>query len=288
MTIRKGLVGLALTLGLGGCSATGVLATLTASPSVKSDRDIAYADGPRHSLDIYRPAAAGRHPVVVFIYGGGWDSGAKAEYRFIGQTLAAQGFLTVIPDYRIYPDVRYPAFLQDNALAVRWVKDHAQDYGGDPGDLFLMGHSAGAYAAVMLAVDRRWLQAVQMDPRRDLKGAIGIAGPYDFLPLHTDELRTIFGPPEQRPDTQPINHVDGQAPPLLLITDSGDKTVDPGNTTRMAERVRERGGQVEAVTYPGLSHALILGAMAGPLSFLAPVTRTVVDFIHKYGGRSQT
>ena len=195
--------------------------------------------------------------------------------------------MTIIPDYRVYPAVRYPAFLQDSALAVRWARDHAAEYGGDPSKLFLMGHSAGAYNAVMLGVDRRWLGAVDMDPRRDVRGVIGLAGPYDFLPLHSDELKIIFGPPEARPDTQPINHVDGQAPPMLLMTDLGDKVVDPGNTQRMADRIRDRGGRVETATFPGLSHALVLGAVAAPLRFLAPVTRKIGEFVARETGEAK-
>jgi acetyl esterase/lipase len=285
---RLGLAAALLTLSLGGCSATGLLAGLTANPSITIERDQSYAPGARHTLDIYQPPkAASARPVVVFLYGGGWDQGAKADYRFVGQTLAAQGFVTVIPDYRVYPAVRYPAFLQDNALAVRWVKDHAAEFGGDPAKLFLMGHSAGAYNAVMLGVDRRWLGAVGMDPRHDLRGVIGLAGPYDFLPLHSDELKVIFGPPEARPDTQPINHVDGQAPPMLLMTDLGDKVVDPGNTLRMATRIRQKGGRVETATFPGLSHALVLGVIAAPLRFLAPVTRRIDDFIARESGEAR-
>jgi acetyl esterase/lipase len=283
-----GLAATLLAFSLSGCSATGLLAGLTANPSIAVDRDQAYAPGDKHTLDVYRPQkSASARPVVVFLYGGGWDQGAKKDYRFVGQTLAAQGFVTVIPDYRVYPDVRYPAFLQDNALAVRWVKDHAAQYGGDPAKLFLMGHSAGAYNAAMLAVDRRWLGAVGMDPRHDLRGVVGLAGPYDFLPLHSDELKVIFGPPEGRPDTQPINHVDGQAPPMLLMTDLGDKVVDPGNTPRMAARIQQKGGRVETAMFPGLSHALILGAMAAPLRFLAPVTRRIDDFIVRASGEAK-
>ena len=275
----RGLVAALAAAGLGGCSATDLLARLTADPAIGVERDLPYAGGARRTLDVYRPAGGGGRPVVVFFYGGGWDAGAKGDYRFVGQTLAAQGFVAVLPDYRLYPEVRYPAFLTDAALAVRWAKDHAAEHGGDPAKLFLMGHSAGAYNAVMLAADRRWLAAVGMDPRRDLRGVIGLAGPYDFLPLHSDELKAIFGPPEARPDTQPINHVDGQAPPMLLMTDAADTVVDPGNTVRMAARIRERGGRVEAATFPGLSHALLLGAIAHPLRFLAPVARRVRDFI---------
>jgi acetyl esterase/lipase len=277
--VWRGLVAALMAVGLGGCSATDLLARLTADPAISIDHDIAYAEGPRHTLDVYRPPGAGGRPVVVFFYGGGWDTGAKTDYRFVGQTLAAQGFVAVLPDYRLYPEVRYPAFLQDAAQAVRWARDHVAEHGGDPRRLFLMGHSAGAYNAVMLGTDRRWLGAVGMDPRRDVRGVIGLAGPYDFLPLHSDELKIIFGPPEARSDTQPINHVDGQAPPMLLITDAADKVVDPGNTSRMAARMREHGGQVEAETFPGLSHALLLGAIARPIRFLAPVAQRVREFV---------
>jgi acetyl esterase/lipase len=159
------------------------------------------------------------------------------------------------------------------------VRTHASEYGGDPHELFLMGHSAGAYNAVMLAVDPRWLKAEGLEPKRDLKGVVGLAGPYDFLPLHSERLKVIFGPPDQRPDTQPINHVDGRNPPLLLATDTADKVVDPGNTARMAAKVRAGGGSVATRDYPGLSHALLMGAVAAPLRFLAPVLADATQFI---------
>lgn len=273
-----------MALALGGCSATDVLAGLTASPKVAAVDGLAYGPGPREGIDVYLPRGAGPHPVAVFFYGGGWDSGARRDYRFVGQTLAAQGVLTFIPDYRVYPEVRYPAFLEDCAKAVRWAKDHAAAYGGDPGRLFLIGHSAGAYNAVMLGVDRRWLAAEGMDPRRDVRGIVGLAGPYDFLPLESEKLKIIFGPEQGRPDTQPINHVDGQAPPMLLLADRGDKIVLPRNTIRMAARVRAAGGEVQADILPHLSHPLILGALAWPLRPLAPVNREVMDFIRRQGG----
>ena len=273
-----------LALGAGvtltGCSGVALLNAVEPRGGIAVERDIAYRSGPRGGLDVYRPRNADGHaPVVVFLYGGGWDSGRKADYAFAGAALARQGFVTVIPDYRLYPEVRWPAFLEDSAAAVAWTRAHAAELGGDPGRLFLMGHSAGAYNAVMLAVDRRWLAPHGVDPRRDIRGVVGLAGPYDFLPLKTEELKTIFGPADQRPDTQPINHVDGQAPPLFLAADIGDKVVDPGNTDRMAARVRAAGGAVEARAYKGLDHALILGAIAAPLRFLAPVLPDVTRFI---------
>jgi acetyl esterase/lipase len=274
---------LAAAAGLSACSGIDALNALQPKEGVEIVRDVAYAAGPRHDLDIYRPRdAAGPAPVVVFLYGGGWDSGNRGEYAFVGASLARAGFVAVIPDYRLYPQVRWPAFLQDSAAAVAWTRRHAADYGGDSRELFLMGHSAGAYNAVMLAVDRRWLGAVGLDPRRDLRGVVGLAGPYDFLPVRTDELKAIFGPPDQRPDTQPINHVDGSNPPLFLATDTADKVVDPGNTTRMADKVRAAGGPVQTREYKGLDHALLAGAIGAPLRFLAPVLADSVAFMRAH------
>ena len=281
--VLAGLAACALLLA--GCSGTGFLNALEPGGGVALTRDVAFRDGPRGGLDVYRPTSApAGAPVVVFFYGGSWDTGRRQDYRFLGRALARQGFVAVVPDYRLYPEVRWPAFLEDGAQAVRWAHDHAVEYGGDPGKLFLMGHSACAYNAVELALDRRWLQAVGLNPTRDLRGVVGVAGPYDFLPLHSDELKVIFGPEAQRPATQPINYVDGRNPPLLLQVDSGDKVVDPGNTTRLAAKVRAAGGPVEVRTYGGLSHTLILGAVGAPLRFLAPVLSDVAAFVRAHAG----
>jgi acetyl esterase/lipase len=264
------------------CSAT-VLNTLEPHTHVSIVRDLRYQPGSRGTLDLYRPKSpANQTPVVVFIYGGYWDSGDKSKYAFVGEALASVGFLTLIPDYRVYPEVRWPTFLQDNAQAVRWAYDHAAEYGADPRALFLLGHSAGGYDAVMLALDRRWLREVQMDPARDLRGVAGLAGPYDFLPLKSKELQQVFGPLEGRPATQPINHVTGLNPPLLLATDTADGTVEPANTTRLAAKVRAAGGPVEARYYRGLNHGLLLGVFAAPLRFLSPVLHDVVQFFNAH------
>jgi len=241
--------------------------------------DIAYAPGDRHDLDVYAMAGASGRPVAVFIYGGSWDSGSKQDYAFVGEALAKHGYVAVVPDYRIYPQVHWPDFLWDNALAVRWARDHAAQFGGDPSKLVLIGHSAGAYNVAELGVDTRWLAAVGLDPGRDIAAVVGLSGPYDFLPLESDELRTIFGPEASRPDTQPINHVTGHAPPMLLITGDKDTTVDPGNSDRMGARVAAAGGKVQVIHYPELDHVRTVGALADPLTFLAPVRRDVFQYI---------
>jgi acetyl esterase/lipase len=248
-------------------------------------KDVAYADGPRGMLDVYTPKdVAPGAPVVVFFYGGGWDSGDKGFYRFVGATLASQGVVAVVPDYRVYPEVNWPGFVEDGAKAVAWTKAHVAQYGGDPGRMALMGHSAGAYNAAELAYDKRWLNAVGMDPARDIRAVVGVSGPYDFLPLHTDKLRTIFGPEAQRPDTQPINHVDGRGPPGLFVTGSGDTTVDPGNTTRMTARINQAGGHAEAKIYPGVSHSGTITALLPIWRKRAPTLADAISFIRAHTG----
>jgi acetyl esterase/lipase len=253
--------------------------------SYRVSTDIAYAVGPRHSLDVYvpkpRPTAA---PVVVFFYGGNWEEGDKSLYRFVGAALAARGFVTIIPDYRVYPEVRFPGFIEDGALAVRWAHDHAAEFGGDPRRLVLMGHSAGAHIAAMLTYDRQWLAAQGMEPNRDLRGLVGLAGPYDFLPLHSATLKIIFGPEDRLFTTQPINYVDGTGPPAFLAAGSADDVVNPGNTTRLARRIDEKGGAVTVKIYDGIGHRILIGAFAAPLRPLAPVLRDTVAFIDKVTG----
>jgi acetyl esterase/lipase len=257
----------------------GILA-LSSPGAMQLKHNLAYASGPRGHLDVYAPRKPRLNaPVVVFLYGGSWQSGSKALYRFVGLSLASRGFITVVPDYRVYPEVRYPDFLRDNALAVAFAKQHAADWGGDPARLFVVGHSAGAYDAVMLALDRRWLGEVGLDPTRDITGVAGLAGPYDFLPLRDETLKVIFGPEHQRPETQPINHVDGGAPPLLLLAGDRDETVDPRNSTRLAAAIRARGGTVSVRICPGLGHVSILTSLSGVLRRRGGVFDQVAAFV---------
>lgn len=230
-------------------------------------RDIPYGEGERGALDVYAPEKAGG-PTVVFFYGGSWDSGHRADYGWVGHALARQGFTAVIPDYRIHPHACWPDFLEDAAKAVRWTHDNV------PGPLFLMGHSAGAYNAAMLAIDKCWLAAEGLDPSR-LSGWIGLSGPYDFLPLRSDKLKAIFGPADQWPRTQPVTHVVGGEPPALLITGDRDKTVLPRNSDRLGAKL----GDATVIHYPKLDHTRTVAALATPLRFLAPIMRGAVAFM---------
>ena len=276
---RLGWVALAVIL-LGGCSRLGIIDWLTPASGYSRVEGIAYGEGPRRRLDLYRPSMPlPTHPVVVFFYGGSWNSGERGNYRFVAQALARRGILVVIADYRLYPQVRYPQFLEDNAEAVAWVYHHVGEYGGDRQQLFLMGHSSGAYNAAMLALQPELLGAVGLSPAI-LKGWIGLAGPYDFLPIENQEVRPVFFYPDSPVDSQPIVHVHAGAPAALLLAAREDTFVDPvRNTGGLARRLREVGVPVRVAYYDRVDHASLVGAFAWPLRWMAPVADEVVGFV---------
>jgi acetyl esterase/lipase len=224
-------------------------------------RDLAYGEGPRRKLDVYAPGERqGTLPVVVFIYGGSWSSGDKDDYEFLGAALASRGFVTVLPDYRLVPEVRFPDFLNHCAAAVRWVEAHVGAYGGDPRRVVLVGHSAGAYNAIMLALAGNYLRAAGVDASA-IRGAVGLAGPYDFIPFDVDATRNAFG---QAPDpalTQPVHFARADAPPLLLLWGEDDTTVGPRNLESLARVQRAAGGSVETKIYENVDHVDILLAL---------------------------
>lgn len=271
---------------LAACSPIKVLNALTPSNTFTRTSSIAYGTDPRQTLDIYRPLTASPNtPVVVFFYGGSWNSGAKEDYGFVGEALASRGIVVVIADYRLYPQVRYPAFLQDGANAVAWAHQHIAEYGAAPDQLYVMGHSSGAYNASMLALDARWLKEVNMSPSM-LKGWIGLAGPYDFLPIQNREVRPVFFFPDSPLDSQPINHVSHDAPPSLLIASASDTLVNPArNTGGLANKLREAGVPVQAFYFTKTSHATLVASIAKPLRWLAPVLDQVTAFIRSTPGQ---
>ena len=171
-----------------------------------------------------------------------------------------------------------PALTPRELEALRWTMDHVAEFGGDHRRIIVMGHSAGAHIAAMLAFDRKWLAKVSLDAGIDLIAMIGLAGPYDFLPLHSETLKEIFGPEERLVTTQPINFVEKGAPPAFLATGRNDRTVDPGNSIRLAERIRLFGGESRVKLYDRVNHRTLIGALARPLRFLAPVLDDVVGF----------
>jgi acetyl esterase/lipase len=256
------------------CSGSAVVNALTPRSGYTVERDLAYGPEARQRLDLYLPdGAAADAPLLVFFYGGNWQSGSKDDYRFVGEAFASRGYVTAIPDYRVYPEVRYPDFIGDGAMAVAWLWERHPDR-----RLFLAGHSAGAYIAAMLALDRRWLGGAGCAP---VTAVAGLAGPYDFLPLTDPVLKVIFGPEPVSPATQPVTHVASGAPPMLLATGTGDRTVRPRNSVVLTERLRAVGGAAELIEYPNLGHVQIVAALAAPLRFLAPVLDDVDAFLRR-------
>lgn len=249
-------------------------------------RDLSYGPEARQRLDVYAPQGecGAPRPVVVFFYGGSWNSGTRRGYAFIGRALAARGFVTVIPDYRLVPEVRYPAFVEDGAAAVRWATEHASTYCGDGKSIVLMGHSAGAYIAAMLAVDPRWLG----DTRSAVKGLVGLAGPYDFAPFDVEASRTAFGEAPDPADTQPVTFAGAGDPPALLLYGSADTVVLPRNSEALAARLRAGGVAVDSRAYPKLGHVGIVLALARPFRGRAPVLQDISTFVRRvtHGGRA--
>lgn len=248
--------------------------------------DITYGDSPRQKLDIYQPVQHTKNnqeksPVVLFYYGGSWDSGDKSDYKFAAEAFTSNGFVTVIPDYRVYPEVIFPGFMADPATVAKWVKDHIQDFGGDPNRVFLAGHSAGAHIAVMLSLNDEYLAKENLKPT-DFRGTIGLAGPYDFLPVKTDRLKEIFGPEDQRWKSQPIEFVTGKNQPMLLLVGLKDSTVWPRNTFNLAAKIKSKGNSVEVVQFASYGHVDMAAKLAKPLRGNGELLKPMVDFINTH------
>lgn len=277
--------------GLGGllasaCSPLTMFATLSPKdPAAVGVRGAAYGDNPRQRLDVYAPRRRpqGAAPVAVFFYGGSWDSGRRQDYNWVGRALASRGFVTVVADYRIWPEVTYPSFLEDGARAVKWAADNAARFGGDPGRIVLAGHSAGAYNAAMLALDGRYLREAGADPGA-IRALAGLSGPYDFLPLSGDITHRIFGQTPDLPATQPAAYVTVASPPAFLATGDADDMVWPKNTVALARAYRAAGVEVDERHYPGVDHVNMVLALSRPLRGRAPVLAEMCDFLRRHAG----
>ncbi len=263
------------------CSPVDLLNATISTSGLSISRDLPYGEDVRQKLDIYRPEnPPGRLPVVVFFYGGSWQTGSKNDYLFAAVALARRGLVVVVPDYRVYPQVRFPAFIQDSAAAVAWTQRNIPAYGGNVGKLFLMGHSAGAYNAMMLALDPTYLAAAGLSPD-SITATIGLSGPYDFLPLTEPDIQAVFSSAPDLALTQPITFADGHNKPVLLLQGSADTTVYPRNVTALAARIRANGGPVEDKFYPGIGHVGMMLAFTPWFSFRAPVLDDIDNFLKR-------
>jgi acetyl esterase/lipase len=279
--ILLGGAALALLL-LAGCSPLRVLNAFVPSGGYELTDGREYGPHPRQKLDVYVPDAVahpGTLPVIVFLYGGAWQTGERAEYRFIGEALASKGFVVVIPDYRVYPEVSYPAFVEDAAAACAWAHREARRYRGDPRRMVLMGHSAGAHIAAMVAYNERFLAAHGLG-RGDVRALVGLAGPYDFVPSEPAIVAalSVGGSADA---AMPARYVHGGEPPSLLVTGGRDTRVEPGNQVRLARRLRQSGSEVVERVHPAMSHAGVLARLSAPLRD-AGLLDEIAAFAHRH------
>lgn len=249
------------------------------APARKVASGIAFGPQDRQKLDIWVPTAPSKTPrdVIVFFYGGSWNSGDRELYGFVGRALAARGYIVVLPDYRLVPEVRFPGFVEDGAAAVAWVQKNITTYGGNPARINLSGHSAGAHIAALLTLDRHWLKAAGA-PDNAVHSFAGLAGPYDFVPFTSDASKAAFGQMPDPTPSQPITFARKDAPPMLLLTGSADTTVKPRNGTALASAQAKLGAKAQTLLYNGLGHSDIIMAVAQPFRSKAPVIDDLAAF----------
>lgn len=275
--MRSYLIGVASLLCLSACSMADVLNATIPREGYTVQRDIAYGTDERQKLDLYIPIDALRAPIIVFFYGGSWQHGSKDDYRFLGQAFASKGFIAAVVDYRLYPTVRFPGFVEDAALATTYVHQHARSFAGDPDALYVAGHSAGAYLAMMVGGDPGYM-AKAGGKRQWIRGIIGIAGPYDFLPLTDDTLKIIFSTAPDA-ETQPIHHLFGNVPPVFLATGDADDTVDLRNSQHVAAKLKQMKRLVELHHYSDVGHIGIILSLAEGFRSRTPLLEDIAYFV---------
>lgn len=273
----------ALGLSLAACSpaaAPDALNRVISTRGLKVVPDQRYGPHERNLLDVYAPASAQGAPTVLFVHGGSWQGGDKAIYRFVGESLARAGYVTGVMNYRLAPQNRYPTYVQDTAAALRWLRDHAGDFGGNPDDLFVVGHSAGAFNAVEAVDNARWLREAGV-PVGAVRGVIGIAGPYAY-DFRQDSSRVAFPEGSTPDEVMPDRHVRRDAPPHLLLVAANDTTVGPQNALKLEAALKEAGVPVTRTVLPRVNHVTIVAALARPLTFLGGTRQQVIDFIEAH------
>lgn len=243
--------------------------------------DVTFNAEKQLKLDVWgAPKEKAKRPVLVFFYGGGWAHGERSHYGFAARAYAAKGFIVVVPDYRKVPQVRFPAFNQDGAAAVRWVQDNIARYGGDPQRVALAGHSAGAYIAMMLTLDRHYLRDAGVAPDF-IRATVGLSGPYDFYPYDSRRSINAMRAWPNPQETQPIAYARKDAPPIMVVTGTADDTVKPRNAILLSKKLHELGALAEFRAYDDLGHEDVIMAVSKPFRNKAPVLQDSADFLMK-------
>ena len=257
-----------------------VLNALSGGRPQAAEADIAYGPLPRHRYDLYRAESADA-PVAIFFHGGGWDSGSKDRFAFVGRGLAALGITAALPNYRLGPEPPFPAFMEDAALALDAIRRDV----AEGRRVVVIGHSAGAHIAALLALDEHYLEAAGTTPCEAIAGWIGLAGPYDFLPLNEDRYRAIF-PEATRSESQPVSFAAGPAPDALLLHGTTDETVHAEDSVILADRLGAEGNTARLMLLEGIDHRAIIAALGRGLGWMAPVREPIAAFAREAWERS--
>jgi acetyl esterase/lipase len=261
-------------ISLGACTSAGfAIANYPVDKSALTiSTDIAYGNKTAQKLDIYKAKDAGKNlPVIVFFYGGGYSDGSKDAYPFLAEHFTKQGYIVAIPDYSKYPDVKFPAFVEDGAKAINWVAENIGEYGGNDDKIIVIGHSAGAHIAALLNYDESY------GAQDKIKAFVGLAGPYHFKPV-AEKYKKIFGPPENYKNMYVDNFVDGNEPPALLLWGTDDDLVGKQNIDILTQAVEEKSGKIQSVTLPDISHISIISAFTEILN-KEKVTKIVDEYL---------
>ncbi len=258
---------------------------LLAESGAAVERGVAYGPDPRQRLDVYRPrGVAEKGPVILFLYGGGWRQGERQLYRFVGASFASRGYTTVIPDYRLYPQVRFPAFVEDAARAYGWVAENLKHADATPRPVVVMGHSAGAHIGALLVLDKRYIAALHRHLRQPA-GFVGLSGPYAFDPTTWHSTSGIFAAAPSSDDARPVAFARADAPPMLVMHGLDDNVVKLWNMETLATAIRAKGAAIRPVELENVGHIGTVLALAWPLRWRAPVFEQTLDFMGALAGR---
>ena len=258
------------------CSPVRLVDVVTPDGSGSVAKAEAYGPGKRQKLDVYWPETARANaPVVIFFYGGSWSNGARRGYSYVAESLTTLGYTTVIPDYRVYPDVQFPTFVEDGALALDWVQANLPQAAHG---VVLMGHSAGAHIVALLALDQRYREKAGIDPEL-VRGWVGLAGPYAFQPLEWERTRPIFENLQDPQQARPIHFACEQRLPALLLHGAGDTTVLPEHSRRMANAMARCGIPARLEELPDVNHFEIALGLSSSLQILAGVLDPLGQFL---------
>lgn len=251
-----------------------LVSNLVRDRNVRLQSAVSFGPHPRHVADVWRPAGGEADAVAIFLYGGSWRSGHRSGYTFAGAALASRGITCIVPDYRLFPEVSFPAFVEDAARAYVFVAETIAR--GRP--IVVTGHSAGAYNAALLALDPRYIAALAPAAPRPA-GLAGLSGPYSFDPTTWPTTKEIFHTAPHADAARPVAFAGPHAPPALLIHGGADDLVKPKNTHELAAALNAARRPAQVIVHPRLGHIGTLLALARPLRWRAPILPALETFI---------